>query len=140
VITYFTIDDYFGRWLGHKDMTLEVHQNAEDLLQRVNTVCEICDMDGVDFPLNPRTKSYVSGEQYGGFRPQDCPVGAPKSSHKTGQGIDIYDPRHELATWFHKHAAVLKDHGLAMEHPDDTPTWLHLTSRIPKSGRTVFKP
>jgi hypothetical protein len=140
MITYFTTEDYFGKWLGHADMTLEVHQNAEDLLQRVNTVCEVCDMDGIDFPLNPKTTSYVSGTQYGGFRPQDCLEGKPWSSHKEGKGIDIYDPRHEIAPWFMKHAALLKEHGLCMEHPDDTPTWCHLTSKPPKSGKTVFKP
>jgi hypothetical protein len=140
MLTYFTTEDYFGPWLGHADLTLEVHQAAEDLLRRVNLVCEICDMAGVDFPLNPKTKSYVSGEKYGGFRPQEAKVGAPGSAHKTGQAVDIYDPHHEIAVWFQKHPAILKEHGLAMEHPDATPVWCHLTSRLPKSGKTVFRP
>jgi hypothetical protein len=140
MISYFTTADYFGKWLGHPDMTLEVHRNAEDLLRRVNLVCEVCDASGIDFPLNQRTNSYVSGSQYGGFRPQSCDVGSPLSSHKEGKGIDIYDPNHEIATWFMKHAALLKEHGLAMEHPDHTSGWCHLTTRIPKSGRTVFLP
>jgi len=141
VITYFTQDDYFSKWLGHKDVTPEVLANADDLLRRVNEVCEICDLEGgIEFLLNPKTNSYVSGETLGGFRPQDAKVGASNSSHKTGQGIDIYDPNREIAMWFLKHAALLKEHGLYMEHPDYTKGWCHLTSRAPRSGRTVFLP
>lgn len=140
MVTYFTQDDYFGQWLDHKDLTEEVSKNAEDLLRRVNLVCEVCDMDGIDFPLNPKTGSYVSGEKYGGFRPQDCPIGSPKSAHKTGQAVDIYDPKHEIAPWFAKHPALLREHGLYMEDPKATPTWCHLSNRAPKSGKTIFMP
>lgn len=140
MISYFTIEDYFGKWREHDDVTPEVFQSAEVLLVKVNMVCEVADMSGIDFPLNPKTKSYVSGEQYGGFRPRNCTIGAPASSHKTGQGIDIYDPKHEIAMYFYKHQALLKEHALAMECPEDTPTWCHLTTRFPKSGKTCFKP
>lgn len=139
MISYFTIEDYFGPWREHEDVTPEVYENAKDLLTRVNTVCEIVDMTGVDFLLNTKTGSYVSGEKYGGFRPQECAIGAINSSHKTGQGVDIYDPKHDIAMYFFKHQSLLKEHGLAMEHPDATPSWCHLTSRIP-GGKTCFYP
>jgi hypothetical protein len=141
MLTYFTTSDYFGKWLGHPDMTLEVHQNAEDLLQRVNLVCEICDLEGgIEFLLNPKTNSYVSGAQYGGFRPQDTSIGAPSSSHKQGKAVDIYDPKGEIADWCLKHLAVLTEHGLYMEHPSKTVGWAHLTTRAPRSGKRVFYP
>ena len=31
---------------------------------------------GVSIPDNPATKNGVSGQTFGGFRPQDCPQGA----------------------------------------------------------------
>jgi hypothetical protein len=140
MITYFTPDDILGKWATHDDVTPEVHENIFDLIKRVNAVCEVADMDGIDFPFNQKTLSYVSGEQYGGFRPQDCPIGAEHSSHKAGKAVDIFDPKHEISMYFYKHQALLKEHGLAMEHPSKTLSWAHLTSRLPPSGKTVFYP
>ena len=140
MISYVTVEDYFGPWLDHKDVTAAVRVAAEDLVARVNAVCDAAYSDGVDFALNPKTNSYISGATLGGFRPQDCLQGAPNSSHKMGQGIDIFDPRHKIAPWFQRHPALLRAHGLAMEHPAATPSWCHLTSRMPKSGKTVFMP
>jgi hypothetical protein len=35
---------------------------------------------------------------------------------------------------------VLRDLGLWMEHPDKTPTWLHIQTVPPGSGNRVFWP
>ena len=136
-----TLEDYFGPWLTHKDATPAVVDNAEILLDLVNDLLEEAFSGGVDLLINPVTQSYVSGRTYRGFRPQDCPQGSPSSSHKTGQGIDIYDyPLDALDKWCLAHPEELRKRGLHMEHPDDTPKWCHLTTRSPKSGKTVFKP
>ena len=134
------IGDYFGKWINHSDVTEEVEDNAMTLVEKVNDLLEEMFADGVDFHLNPSTNSYISGKTYGGFRPQDCPQGAHTSSHKTGQGVDLYDPKRELARWCHVHHDKLAKHDLWMESWDATPGWVHLTTRAPRSGKREFQP
>ena len=133
-----TLSDYFGLWLNHPDATDEVKHAAAVLLACVNPLLDEAFNSGVDLPINPTTKSHVSGKQYGGFRPQSCPEGAPKSSHKVGRGIDIYDPANELDNWITD--KVLEKHGLYRESPLHTKGWVHLTDRAPKSGKRTFIP
>jgi hypothetical protein len=96
--------------------------------------------DGVNFPVNPRTGSCVSGETYGGFRPQSCPIGSPKSSHKEGMAVDIYDPKGEIDNWCMENLNRLEECGLYLEHPSKTVHWCHVSTRAPGSGRRVFMP
>lgn len=139
-MTYLTISDYFGKWRNHPDATAEVVANAEILIQRVNVLLDDAFRDGVNFHLNALTNSYVSGKEYGGFRPQSCPQGAPKSSHKQGKAVDIFDKNNDLDEWLLKHQSLLERYGLYMEHPGATPRWCHLTTRAPGSGKRVFFP
>jgi hypothetical protein len=135
-----TLEDYFGQWIDHPDATADIKMAADALLMKVNTLLDMAFEGGVDLLINPATQSYVSGKAYGGFRPQDCPQGAPKSSHKAGRAVDIYDPHGVLDEWCLKNTAKLKALGLYMEHPSATVSWCHLTDRPPASGRTVFHP
>lgn len=96
--------------------------------------------DGVDFPINPATGSGVSGQTFGGFRPQDCPQGAPNSSHKEGQAVDRYDPLNEIDDWCMAHLDRLEAHGIYIEHPSATNHWSHWTTRRPGSGNRAFYP
>jgi hypothetical protein len=132
--------EYFGLWMNHPDVTAEVRTNADVLLGAVNDLMDIAFETSIDFKLNPVTTTYVSGQQYGGFRPQDCCQGAPLSSHKRGQAVDVYDKDIGFADWCLKNQDKLQARGLYMEHPDSTPTWCHLTTRPPKSGKRVFMP
>ena len=85
-----SMDDYFGKWLFCDDATADRKDNAAELLYRVNQLLSVADgMHGIKTPINPDTKSQVSGITYGGFRPKSCPQGAPNSSHKDGMGVDI---------------------------------------------------
>lgn len=134
-----TLQQYFGPWWDHPDATDERKANAERLL----AVCESleAEMDSdVTFPDNPATGDGVSGIQYGGFRPQDCPQGAPHSSHKEGLAVDRYDPHGDIDTWCMAHQDILKAKGIYIEHPDSTPHWSHWTIHSPASGHTVFYP
>ena len=130
--------DYFGKWIDHKDATEERKQNAEDLLDKVNSLLDYAFEFDIDLIVNPATGSYVSGSQYGGFRPQSCPIGSPNSAHKEGQAIDIYDPQNVLDNWITD--VILSKFGLYREAPLDTPKWCHLSTRRPKSGKRTFKP
>lgn len=132
------LNDYFGPWINHKDATEERKQNAEKLLECVANLLDEAFQHNIDLIDNPATGNLVSGNTYGGFRPQDCPQGASTSSHKEGQGVDIYDPKNELDNWITD--TVLKKHGLYRESPLYTKSWCHLTTRAPKSGKRTFVP
>lgn len=135
-----SLEQYFGPWLQHKDATEEVKDEASVMLTAVNLLLSYMFNDGVNLRINPATMSFVSGKTFGGFRPQDCPQGASKSSHKMGQGVDLYDPENEIDTWCMANLDKLEELNLHMEHPDATKSWCHLTTRAPKSGKTVFMP
>lgn len=135
-----TLNEYVGSHRDSPDWTPTREQNATRLLA-ASAALEIEMMDdGVAFPINPVTKSGVGGITYGGFRPQDCPQGAPDSSHKEGQAVDRYDPRNEIDDWIMKHLDRLEFHGLYIEHPSATKSWSHWTTRAPRSGNRVFYP
>lgn len=121
-----TVADYFGKYWDHPDATPEVRANADHLLSQVNMLLEVMKADGCTLLWNPHTSNLIAGSRNGGFRPQDCPIGAPKSKHKTGRGVDIYDPYRELAKWCYAHPDGLMTLGLTMENARWTPSWLHL--------------
>lgn len=133
-----TLADYFGPWLDCRDATDERRENAQQLLEMVNPLLDAAAQAGVLLPINPSTGSQVSGATYGGFRPKSCPQGAEHSSHKDGEGVDVYDPQNQLDAWLTDE--ILDAYGLYREHPDATHTWCHLTTRAPRSGRRTFKP
>ena len=130
--------DYFGPWFDHEDATDERKANAEELLDRVNALLLEADAHEVELIENPATGTYVSGQTYGGFRPQSCPIGAPNSSHKQGKGVDIYDPNNALDNWISD--GILAKHDLFREVASATSGWVHLTSRAPRSGKRSFFP
>lgn len=133
-----SIEDYFGPWIDHVDATDECKANAAAMLERVKALLVAAEADGVPLLINPNTSTHVSGNTYGGFRPQSCPQGAPDSSHKVGRGVDVYDPKDELDHWLTD--AKLEQFGLYRESPVATHTWCHLTDRAPRSGRRTFLP
>jgi hypothetical protein len=134
-----TIQDYFGKWNDHPAKTLTHVTNAQLLISRVNDLlAELLKTRRIDLDINPTTKTLVSGEQYGGWRPPECPIGAPRSAHKTGEAIDIYDADGDIDGAIDD--PLLRKHGLYREHPSATRSWCHLTTRAPKSGRRSFYP
>jgi len=135
-----TLIDYFGKYLKHKDATPAMKDNASTLVATVNKLIAVMQADGVKFYSNPLTGSIVSGETLGGFRPQDCPIGAAKSSHKEACGVDLYDPLGEIDAWLQAHASSLRPYGLYFENPKATPRWSHWTTRAPRSKRLFFYP
>lgn len=127
-----TPTEYFGPYYGHPDITAEVVKNVGVLLPKVNWLLRKAVEAGFQFTENPNTgtsihnRSEISGENNGGFRPLDCPIGAIKSTHKRGLGIDIYDPHANFAAWCYANEALLREAGLTMERHEWCPTWVHL--------------
>jgi hypothetical protein len=130
-----TIRDYFGSHGGY--ITRDV-QNAKNLLAHIHPLLDAAAKAGVIPPMNPKTGTQISGEKWGGWRTQACPIGAPNSAHKTGEAIDIYDPENKLDAWLTDER--LEKYDLYREHPEDTLGWCHLSTRAPRSGRRTFKP
>lgn len=133
-----SIIEYFGPWMHHSAVTEEVMDNAGHLLECVDRLMAYAIEDMVTLPINPVTNSQVSGEKYGGFRPPECTQGSPSSSHKRGQGVDVYDPHNDLDEWITDE--MLEECGLYREHPTATQHWCHLTTRAPGSGHRTFLP
>ncbi len=133
-----SISDYFGPWAEHPDLTEERKDNSLVLLDLVNAFLTLAEANGVMLQTNPHTKTLIAGEAYGGFRPQDCPVGAVHSMHKEGHAVDVYDPHGDLDRWITD--GRLEAAGLAREHPSSTGTWTHLQNVLPHSGHRSFYP
>jgi hypothetical protein len=135
-----TLPEYFGPWRDHPDATVERVSNALRLLTAVSALESFAVMDGVEFPTNPATDSGVSGQQYGGFRPQDCTEGAMHSSHKEGLAVDRYDPTNAIDNWCMANLDKLEQCGIYIEAPEATWHWSHWTIKPPGSGHRVFIP
>jgi len=135
-----SIDEYLATYKGHPDATQEVLDNASDLLYKCNKLYALAYADGCELPDNPKTGSGVSGRTDGGFRPGNSHTGAPNSTHKTGQGVDRYDPSRRFAAWCLANLDHLKECELWMEDPRWTPSWVHLQSIPPKSKKRVYIP
>jgi len=135
-----TLSQYVGPHAASPDWTPERQENAERLLAACCALEVEMARGGVKFPDNPKTHSGVSGSTYGGFRPQDCPIGAPHSNHKEGRAVDRYDPDRTIDLWCMAHLDRLQVHGIWIEHPDATVGWSHWQSVPPQSGNRVFRP
>ena len=135
-----TLEQYVGPHKGSYSWNPTKAVNAELLLEAVNSLEPLMEADGVIWKVNPSTGSQVSGKTYGGFRPQECPQGAPFSNHKQGKAVDIYDPDNEIDAWCKAHPRELERLGLYMEISDATPGWAHFQSVAPKSGNLFFYP
>jgi len=133
-----TLAQYVGIHSTSPDWTPTRRQSAVNLLTAVNSLLDMLVGLGVPMPINPHTKSQISGQTLGGFRPQDCCQGAPTSSHKEGQGIDLFDPLEDIDDAITD--AMLIMFGLYREAPSATKGWCHLTTRAPKSKRRTFLP
>ncbi len=78
-----------------------------------------------------------------GYRPGPYNIkagGAPNSSHLTCEACDFRDADGKLKDYLSKNPGILDICDLYMEHPDVTPTWVHLQIRATKSGNRIFKP
>lgn len=124
-------------WKAHPERIA----NAKELLKRVNALLDDLTQQNLYVLVNnPKTGSQISGEIYGGFRPQSCPIGAPDSSHKVGQGVDVFDHDNALDNFLDGHPEYLAKYDLYRERAKDTLTWCHLQTRKTLSGKRTFIP
>ena len=132
--------EYVGPHANSPDWTPARQDNAHKLLVAVNALETEMLAAGVVFPINPATGSGVSGQTFGGFRPQDCPQGAAHSAHKEGLAVDRYDPYGAIDAYLMKNQDLLEKYGIYIEHPSKTEKWSHWSIKPPGSGNHVFYP
>jgi hypothetical protein len=132
-----SLDDYFA---GYADRDIpDAHRDSADLLlRRVNPLLEHMVTLGWEPTVGTHTHTMVSGQRDGGWRPQDCPIGAPNSAHKVGRAVDVADADGSLDEVLTDE--ILEQFGLFRESPTATAGWVHLTDRAPHSGRRTFMP
>ena len=65
--------------------------------------------------------------------------GSPRSAHCRGRAIDIKDDG-TIKDFIKNNLDFCEKFGLYFEHFDHTPTWIHITTRKPRSGRRFFRP
>jgi hypothetical protein len=135
-----TLKMYLGPHAGCPDLTPTRMENAVKLLAAVNALEVEMSRGGVNFADNPATRNGISGLTFGGFRPQNCPQGAPNSAHKEGNAVDRYDPDGKIDAWCLAHQDRLAAAGIWLEHPSSTVGWSHWARVPPKSGNRVFYP
>lgn len=135
-----TLSQYVGKWDSSPDWTDGRKENAIKLLDAVNKMMDCLSAYGIEFPVNSSTNSQVSGQTLGGFRPQNCTIGAPKSSHKEGLAVDIHDPINAIDNWLLQNQDKLDEFGIYIEAPTSTISWSHWSIKPPRSGRHVFQP
>ena len=135
-----TLNQYIGTHRECPDWTPEREQNALRLLSACCALEVEMARGGVAFPDNPYNHSGISGQTFGGFRPQACSIGATNSNHKEGRALDRYDPRGEIDAWCMAHQDRLAVHGIWLEHPDATVGWSHWQCVAPRSGNRVYRP
>lgn len=136
-----TYEQYAGEFILSTDLTGRIEENIRNILiPTINDLCAYMKSRDVIFHINPNTDSCISGQRYGGFRPQSCPIGAPKSNHKMGLAVDIYDPDDKIDNWCMNNLSILAVYGVWLEHPDATKGWCHLQVVPPRSGNRVFRP
>lgn len=102
--------------------------NAARLLYRVNRLLA---------KFNVMYRASISS----GYRPGKYNDGyAPSSAHLTCEAVDVADQAQTLARWILKDPKVLTEFDLYIEDPAHTKTWVHFSTRAPKSGNRIFIP
>lgn len=139
-----TLQDYFmGRDRTHAaDLTDEIRTNAALTVARVNLLLARADeQDMVEPGVDATTGSSVAS----GWRPLGINArtqnAATGSKHITAQACDLRDTEERrFARWCLRNLWLLDEIGLWMEDPQWTPTWVHLQTVPPGSGKRVYRP
>lgn len=133
-----TIEQYFmGRDKSHAaECNTIIWRNAAETVRRTNQLKQLAAINaGFIFPKD---------EVASGWRPisiNDATSNAALCSpHLFADGLDTRDPERLFARWCLQNLAELEQIGLWMEDPCWTPTWVHLQTHPPKSGKRVFIP
>ena len=123
---------WMGRDVTHaEELTDEIQRNAIVTITRCNE-------------LLARSGRNDINTVNSGWRPQavnDATAhSGATSNHITAQAVDLPDADRTLAGWCVDNLDILKEIGLWIEDPRWTPTWVHIQTVPPKSGKLVYIP
>ena len=152
-----TLRDYFeDPHTGLPKEHNEQHEEAaRDLLARrdgLRAAYYAAHPDKVGPDIDQDTGTEISGKKHGagdgGFRVKGSATSEGRlTSHAEGRGVDDSDQDNGLDDWLTtfdrddgRENMMLEKFGLYREHPAYTPTWCHLTTRAPHSGKRTFVP
>jgi len=102
-----------------RELTQETRANAARLIGRVNAMLDELGVSRATVTSGWRPPSYNER-----LRAMGVPA-ARNSQHITGQAVDIADPGHTISNMVLGDPSILERHGLWMEDPSRTPTWVH---------------
>jgi len=117
--------------LNADELTDEITANAQVTVEKANELLARAgrsDINTVNSGWRPRAVNDATANAASG------------SKHLTAQAVDLPDADRTLATWCVDNLDVLAELGLHMEDPRWTPTWVHVQTVPPKSGKRVYIP
>lgn len=130
-----TVQKYFERHKDSQEITDKVIKNAEKLIGLISTLLSLIPYEGV---ITSGFRTQKHNEKIGGKN---------LSAHCTGEACDLHDPDKVIGNWILANVDYLAAHGLYAEHPaitnksaDPMKRWVHLGTRAPRSGNTVYFP
>lgn len=126
-----TLREYYkGRDATHaSELSDSIRRNAEVTVRLVNDLLAI--MGGGPVIVSSGWRPSAINKAAGG---------AAKSNHMLGRAVDLADADGKIDAWCLEHLDVLEECDLWLEDPASTPTWCHLQTVAPGSGRRVFRP
>lgn len=131
-----TMDQFWGPFADSPEITVDVIKNGTDLVAKVNDMMLAACFDNLLVTSGFRTIAHNAAIG-----------GAKNSTHCSGLAIDISDPDKSIGQWCLANLDQLMSHHLYLEslsvtHASQSPSgrWIHLQSRAPRSGNTVFLP
>jgi hypothetical protein len=121
-----------GRDVTHaEELTDEINENAKDTVDKVNRLLTLAgrvETDTVNSGWRPRSIRDPTQNNL------------VASLHLTAEAVDIGDTDRSLAHWCMENLDLLEAIELWMEDARWTPTWVHLQTVPPRSGKIVFIP
>jgi hypothetical protein len=128
-----TLEAYFnGRDKEYaNEITQTIRDNAAVTVEKINELLALAgrsDISTVNSGWRPRGVNDATRNAAG------------NSPHLTAEAADLPDADRMLAEWCVDNLDSLREIGLWMEDPRWTPTWVHVQTHPPKSGKIVFIP
>lgn len=125
-----TVADYLKGRIKFLELTPAIQRNTLILLNNVNAL----------LTKFGELRTVNSGFRTPEYNTPTHGIPNPKagSAHLSGEAIDLEDHDGQLKAFCTED--ILKEFGLYLEHPSATPTWCHLQTRPPKSGKRIFYP
>lgn len=144
-----SLKDLLKPGVDPETLPADVRSNARELLEKVNRLLLAYKADGHKEHIVVTSGIRTLEEHqriYREINAKRAKRGLPElkvpmgSMHLKGCAVDLHDPAGKMKQWCLKNEKVLVEVELWAEHPDATPTWLHVQIRPPRSGNRWFKP